>query len=215
MKKCIATLALAFATAACSGGGAEAQTPSPNADAEDEARDQVPAGYGRLRQDDVTIQLRTGPLLLKVTPLAESVIRLTAPDTYARLHGLAVSRRQEAARQAREPDPSLFLVSFFSYDKDVTYQPEEVWLFQQGRLMQPHAILPVTPEWGRQLLQQQGLQFAVYAYEGGIDLEIPLSLEYEGVQADTWESTIRTLQEERARVRSQAEASGRGAEARR
>lgn len=213
MKTCIATLALAFATAACSGGGAEAQTPSPNADAAGEARDLVPAGYGRLRQDDVTIQLRTGPLLLKVTPLAESVIRLTAPDTYARLHGLAANRREDAARQARDPDPSLFLVSFFSYDKDVTYQPEEVWLFQQGRLLQPLAILPVTPEWGRQLLQQQGLQFAVYAYEGGIDLEIPLSLEYEGVQADTWESTIRTLQDERARARSQAEASGRGAAA--
>jgi len=212
VKRSIATIALAVATAACSGGGAQGQTPTPNNGAEDGARALTPAGYGRLKQDDATIQLRTGPLLLKVTPLAESVIRLTAPDTYARLHGLATTRREAAARQAREPDPSLFLVSFFSYDKDVTYQPEEVWLFQQGRLMQPLAILPVTPEWGRQILQQQGLQFAVYAYEGDIDLEIPLSLEYEGVRSDTWESTIRTLQEERARVRSEAETSGRGAE---
>lgn len=206
MKKSFAALSLVL-TAACAGGGpAEAQDPSPAREAADEAQALVPAGFGRLRQDEATMQIRTGPLLLKVTPLAESVIRLMAPDTYDRLHGLAASRAENAARQAREQDPSLFLVSFFSYDKDVTYQPEEVWLFQQGRLMQPLAILPVTPEWGRQQLQQQGLQFAVYAYDADIDLEIPLSLEYEGERNDSWEAIIRTLQEERARVRSQAEA---------
>jgi hypothetical protein len=205
VKRGIALLSLALATA-CSGGGAEAQAPAPDRAEAEQAQAQIPAGYGRLKQDEASIRLRTGPLLLKVTPLAASVIRLTAPDPYTRLHGLATTRREEAASKTRESDPSLFLVSFFSYDKDVTYQPEDVWLFQQGRLMQPLALLPVTPEWGRQQLQQQGLQFAVYAYEGGIDLEIPLSLEYEGVRSDSWESTIRTLQEERARVRSRAEA---------
>ena len=205
MKRLLAALSFGLA-AACSGGGAEAQNPTPTPAASEEGDNAlVPAGFGRLRQDEATIQVRTGPLLLKVTPLAESVIRLTAPDTYDRLHGLAAARREQAARESRESDPSLFLVSFFSYDKDVTYEPEEVTLFQQGRLMQPLAILPVTPEWGRQRLQQQGLQFAVYAYDGRIDLEIPLELEYEGVRSDAWESIIRTLQEERARVRSQAD----------
>ncbi len=206
MKRLVCALSLGFASA-CSGAGAEAQSPTPDAAAAAERDDAlVPPGYGRLKQDEASIQLRTGPLLLKVTPLAESVIRLTAPDTYDRLHGLAAARREQAAREARVSDPSLFLVSFFSYDKDVTYEPEDVLLYQQGRLLQPLAILPVTPEWGRRQLQQQGLQMAVYAYDARIDLEIPLELEYDGVQNDAWSSVIRTLQEERARVRSQADA---------
>lgn len=207
MKRLICALFLGPASA-CSGGGAEAQAPVPTPTVSEAQRDDalVPAGYGRLKQDEASIQLRTGPLLLKVTPLAESIIRLTAPDTYDRLHGLAAARREQAAREAREGDPSLFLVSFFSYDKDVTYEPDDVWLFQQGRLMQPLAIIPVTPEWGRRQLQQQGLQLAVYAYESRIDLDIPLELEYEGVRSDAWEAIIRVLQEERARVRSQADA---------
>lgn len=206
MKRAIVTLTLALATAC--GGGAEAQRPTPEAEAQGEEEGLVPAGYGRLKQDEATIQIRTGALLLKVTPMDESVIRLTAPDTYDRLHGLAEARREQAARESRESDPTLFFVSFFSYDKDVTYQPEEVWLFQQGRLMQPLAIIPVTPEWGRQRLQQQDFQFAVYAYDEDIDLEIPLSLEYEGVTSDAWAEIIVELQEERARVRSQADAEG-------
>jgi hypothetical protein len=204
VKKGIALLGLVLATA-CSGGGAEGQAPAPESTQESEAT-LVPPGFGTLKQDEASIRLRTGPLLLKVTPLAESVTRLTAPDTYARLHGLATTRMEEAARKAGTAAPSLFLVSFFSYEKDVTYEPEEVWLFQQGRLMQPLAILPVTPEWGRQQLQQQQQQFAVYAYENRIDLEIPLSLEYEGERNDGWEATIRVLQEERALARSRAEA---------
>ncbi len=206
MKRLICAVSVGLASA-CSGGGAEAQAPTPTAEATERNHETlVPPGFGRLKQDEVSLQLRTGPLLLKVTPLAESVIRLTAPDTYDRLHGLATTRAEQAARDARERDPSLFLVSFFSYDKDVTYEPDDVWLFQQGRLLQPLAIIPVTPEWGRRQLQQQDFQLAVYAYDSRIDLEIPLELEYEGMRNDAWESVIRALQEERARVRSQADA---------
>jgi hypothetical protein len=45
----------------------------------------VPAGFGSLRQEEITLTLTVGSVLVKVTPLAESVIRLTAPDTYQRL----------------------------------------------------------------------------------------------------------------------------------
>ena len=38
----------------------------------------VPAGYGTLAQDEFTLTLQSGPLQAKVTPLAESVIRLAA-----------------------------------------------------------------------------------------------------------------------------------------
>ena len=57
----------------------------------------VPAGYGTLIQDHFTLTLESGPLRVKVTPLAESVIRLAAPDTYERLAGLGPLEPRGAA----------------------------------------------------------------------------------------------------------------------
>ena len=75
-----------------------------------------PDGPARLRlllQDDITLVVRTDALQLKVTPLEEWVIRLTAPDTYARLSALAASHRAEVTRRTGVETASLFFVSIF------------------------------------------------------------------------------------------------------
>lgn len=204
-------------------GCATSGTPSPSgeppgepAPAEAPARDTatqelVPAGYGTLHQDEVTVSLREGPLLLKVTPLAEAVTRLTAPDTYDRLRAVAASRGAEAERAAMRPSPSLWLVSFFSYEPDVTYQPEDLRIAQQAQLFRPLAIVPMTSGWGRQRLRQQDTQSAVYAFEGAIDLEIPFTVQYGTQRSEEWGDIIRRIEVERAKVRSRA-GTGGGAE---
>ena len=161
----------------------------------------VPAGYGTLRQDEVTIALRSGPLLIKVTPLGESVIRLLAPDTYNRLHGLAEARREEAAsRTVRAPE--LFLVSFFSYQPDVSFQPEDVQLLHQGQLLRPVGIFPITSGWGSQRLQQQDNQSALYAFESPIDYDQPFTVRYGAEESEGWRSVINLLRAERNKVQS-------------
>ena len=57
--------------------------------AQEEEEDLIPAGFGTLLQDEVSLSLRSGNLLIKATPMAEEVIRLTAPDTYTRLSSTA------------------------------------------------------------------------------------------------------------------------------
>jgi len=164
----------------------------------------VPARLGSLRQDDITIQLRNGPLLVKVTPLEESIIRLLAPDTYDRLHAIAESKRAEQQNRMQRPAEAMFLVSFFSYDADVEFQPEGVELSHQGRLLQPVAILPVTSGWGRQRLNQQDQQVAVYVFGEPIDYRLRLTVRYGTDDSDAWTSIIRKLDAERARVRARA-----------
>lgn len=163
----------------------------------------IPAGYGTLKQDEFTIQLRSGPLLIKVTPLAETVIRTGAPDTYERLHALAESRRREAQSRSGSAEPELFLVSFFSYQADVPFQPEDLQLIHQGRPMRA-TILPITPGWGAQLLKQQDLQTAIYAFPDAIDYEIPLVVQYGTVQNEAWSQVIPRLQTERNKILSRA-----------
>ncbi|HSH44880.1 MAG TPA: hypothetical protein VK966_03435, partial [Longimicrobiales bacterium] len=86
--------------AACAPATQSLDEPGPVAETEPVSGDSVsglpPAGYGSLRQDEFSVELVATPLHVKVTPLAEEVIRLAAPDTYGRLHALAISRRPQA-----------------------------------------------------------------------------------------------------------------------
>lgn len=177
-------------------------TPSP-----EEARERsslTPAGYGTLRQEEISLSLRVGDLLLKATPLEESVIRLAAPDTYERLAATAASRLDQARHAVYSGEPELLLVSFFSYSPDVAYRPEDLQLMHQGRLLRPVQILPVTSGWGRGRLQQREVQNAVYVFEDDIDYSLPLTVRYGAEQSADWSAIIPTLERERARVRARS-----------
>jgi hypothetical protein len=164
-----------------------------------QARAMVPVGYGSLRQDDATMSIRSGAVLVKVTPLDEATIRLLAPDTYTRLNALRESRSEEAERRVLR-SPELFLASFFSYEPDVPFQPEDLQLLHQARLMRPAAILPVSSGWGRQRLAQQETQMAVYVYEGPVEYDQSITLRYGTSESEEWRQVIPRLESERARV---------------
>ncbi len=195
---------------ACAGGPAPGSSPMGESDVEDlppsqRARDEAlpPAGYGTLRQDEVTVELRSGPLLIKATPLDEAVIRLTAPDTYERLRALAGSRRAEASEGAFQ-EPALFLISFFSYDQNVNYTPEDLFILQQGRQIRPLRVLGLTNGFGRQQLAQQETQSAIYSFDADIDYDVPITVQYGLERSDAWAGILQRLEEERVKVRSRA-----------
>ncbi len=165
----------------------------------------VPPGFGTILQEDITLRLQGGALLIKVTPLEEWVIRLTAPDTYNRLSGLAQTHRERASRGSGSDGVSLFLVSLFSYQPDVTYEPEDLLLVNRGLRYRPLGISPVTPSWGTQRLGQQETRMAVYAFEDGVELETDLEVEYKELRNDDWRDRILPLlRAELARARARA-----------
>ena len=164
-----------------------------------------PAGYGSLRQDEFSVEIVEASLHVKVTPLAEEVIRLAAPDTYDRLRALAGSRQGEAERMTASDGAALFLVSFFSREANVEYRPDEIQISHRGRIQRPAGIVPLTTGWGRQLLQPQQTQSAIYAFEPPFDYDLPLTVRYGLLQSDECNQTILPrLEEERNRVLSRA-----------
>ena len=186
-------------------GTALPPSPSPTGqeDVSEEASGLLPSGFGTLVQDQITLRIRKEQLLIKVTPLEEWVIRLTAPDTYARLQGLARLHGDNAARGVGSP--SLFLVSLFSYQPDVTYEPEDLLLVNRGLRYRPRGIAPITPSWGTQRLGQQEARMAVYAYDGGMDLETDLVVEYQELRNEVWRARIvPLLRTEEAKVRARS-----------
>ena len=166
----------------------------------------VPPGYGTLTQAQFTLELERGDLQIQVTPLAEAIIRLAAPETYQRLTGISASVGASLRARAQEESP-LFLVSMFSRVPTVTYEPENLHIVNGGLRYRPTAIQAITPGWGGQRLRQQETQLAVYAFDPGIELEIALTVEYEGASNTSWQTILNRLEAERARVRARVGAS--------
>ena len=209
----IQTLAIflgAFFVHGCGGSAPGALPPSsPEPAAADTSSLMVPAGFGTLLQDQITLQLRSGALLIKLTPLVEEIIRLTAPDTYGRLRGLAQAHGPRASRTAMSREPSLFLVSLFSYQPDVTYEPEDLLLVNRGLRLRPQGIAPISPSWGTQRLGQQEARMAVYAFDGGIEWEADLVVEYQQLRNEQWrDQIVPVLEAERAKVRARGGGTG-------
>ena len=170
-----------------------------------EQEDLPPVGYGSLRQNEFSVELVDMALHVKVTPLAEEVIRLAAPDTYSRLRALAASRGADAERMTETRGAELFLVSFFSRDPNVAYRPEELQVTHRGRSVRPVGIIPLTTGWGRQLLQPQQTQSAIYVFEPSFDYTLALTVRYGLQDNDEWHRAILPLlEEERTRVASRA-----------
>ncbi len=186
----------------CAGAGVVAGTGQPVAPAGRVGEaDLVPPGSGTLAQAEFTLELVSGALQIQITPLAESVIRLAAPDTYQRLTGLSASAG-EPLRFRAPPESPLFLVTMFSRAPEITYEPENLHIVNGGLRYRPIAIEAITPGWGGQRLRQQETQLAVYAFDPGIEMEIALTVEYEGARDTSWQTILNRLEAERARVRA-------------
>jgi hypothetical protein len=164
----------------------------------------VPPGHGSLVQDEITLTVRTEQLLLKVTPLEEWVLRLTAPDTYARLSALASSHRTEVVRRTGVTAPSLFLVSFFGRTAGATFRPEDVQVVTRGRRLRPLLVREMTAGWGEGRVDPEHTQAAVYAFPEEVDLEQSFGVEYGTEPSSTWEQIRQRLEAERGRARARA-----------
>lgn len=204
--RALTLFAFAVSIAGCATGSMSGAPPSASeTEHQEEESLMVPPGYGTLLQDQISLRLQSGDLLIKVTPLDEAIVRLTAPDTYERLKGLAEIHGPRASGTSRTADTSLFLVSLFSYQPDITYEPEDLNLINRGLRMRPLGIAAITPSWGTQRLGQQETRMAVYAFDGGMEWETDLVAEYQQLRNRIWQDqVVPVLQAERTKVRARS-----------
>ncbi len=169
---------------------------------EGERVDDLPAGRGTLRQNEVSVTLRRGELQIRVTPLGESVIRVTAPDTYERLAALGRGHQEIFAEQTGTAVPlQLFLVSLFSESTEVAFEPEALTLVNRGLRYRPTEIRAVTPGWDSRLLTPRRALMAVYAFPHDLNLELEMEVEYQEIRSRAWQDVLPLIQRERARLR--------------
>jgi hypothetical protein len=168
-----------------------------------------PAGFGTLKTDDASIRLALENLQLRVVPLDERIIRLLSPDTYLSFNQLRTSHAAEIdtlAFRASVRRPALFLVTFFGLQPQARFTPDDVTISSQNRFFRPVAILPLSLQWSELRLRQRETVNAIYLYEDGIALLEPMVVSYGGISSSQWERSLRTLEQERARVYARAAA---------
>lgn len=198
---------LVLLLAACV-GGPPLPPPSGGAPPSEANRYLVPAGYGTLRQEDISIRLQLLGFQVQATPLDETIIRLLAPDSYRALRELAATRRRELddlARRTGLREFSLWRLLFFGTQLgEAPFSPEELTITSGGRDFRPLAIVPLSPGFGRQRLAQRETQAALYVFDPQVDVNQPLVLQFQTTRSDEWTQVLERVERERALVRSRA-----------
>ena len=196
---------------ACTAGTATTSgtTTPPIADA---ARDSagagmIPAGFGSLKQDDISIRLQLRGLLVRATPLEESVIRVLAPDSYRSLRDRRDSEKDRIASLATRYGMrrfSIWSISYYGLEPDVRFSPMDVVISSAGRDFRPIELIPLTTGFGQNRLDQRDTQSALYLFDDAVDVNQPLVMTVETTRSSGWQETLQLIERERARVRSRA-----------
>jgi hypothetical protein len=177
--------------------------PAGSADLPPAVTPELPVGLGTLRQNEVSMYLRRGELQVRVTPLDESVIGVTAPDTYDRLSALARGHQEIFRERTGSAVPfQLFLVSLYSESVEVAFEPEALTIVNRGLRYRPVAIRAVTPGWETRRIFPRQTLLAIYAFTNDLDLEREVEVEYLEVRSRDWGGILIEIQRERARMRA-------------
>ena len=168
-----------------------------------------PPGYGSLKQDNISLRISTSEIEVRFMPLDERLIRLLAPDAYASLHGLVVSRKaaiDEAARQDNLTQPGLVLVSFFALRPAARFDPDLVNISYRSQFERPAAIVPYTGNFSSRQLDVRQQASAIYLFDEPLPVFEPFEVVYGGSKAAWDDAVLRRIGVERSRVQARASA---------
>jgi hypothetical protein len=208
---CSTRAALAVALIGCSGGQqrpAPVVSTTPSAVSRDSSRLLVPAGYGSLKQEDVAIRIARRGLQVQAIPLDETIIRVLSPDSYRALREQLTNRKpalDSLARRSGLAGFSVWLVRFHGLEQGETpFSPMEFIVTSVGRDFRPIEIFPVTPGFGQQRLRQREVQTALYAFDPQLNVNQPMTVQYESTRNTDWSVILSRIERERVLVRSRA-----------
>ena len=168
----------------------------------------VPAGFGRLKQEAIALEVRQTDLIVRLTPLDEGVIRTLAPDSYRALRDIADSKRAVITRLVTQRGlqrGNLWYVQFFGLAADARFSPLEVTIASGGHEYRPIEVIPLTARFGEQRVQPRETQSALYLFEDALDVNQPLVVTIGPDRSTGWTNVLRTLERERAFIRSRTQ----------
>jgi len=161
--------------------------------------DTLPTGRGSLREEQLSLLLADGAVVLRVTPLSPSVARLSAPDTETRLTALL---RTFEERRGGEHGGTVFLVTFVTPEEGLAFRPDEITLIHAGIREAAEITLPLTAGWDALTLRPREPQSALLHFPVEVDFHEGFRIEYGITSTADWGRVLPLLRTEEARVRA-------------
>lgn len=170
----------------------------------------IPAGFGSLRRDDVSLKVQSLGLVVTVIPLEEAVIRTLSPDTYRSLHALRESKaRQLDSIRTRMGLPAVqaWYIEFFNVQQgEARFDPLDFLVRSAGRDFRPLQFFALKAGFGEGRLAQRETRNAVYAFDPQVDLSQPLTVTIGTQENAAWADVLPRLELERSLIWSRAAA---------
>lgn len=167
----------------------------------------LPPGYGSLHQDDISLHIDAGTVLVRALPLDETLIRLLTPDSYRALHDLKRGSRADidaVSRRYGGRPVSVWLISFYGVEPNARFTPGDVIITSAGRDFRPYDMVALTVGFGENRLRQRETQSALYMFDGDVQVNQPLSIAYAGAVDASWDQTLQVIERERTMVRARS-----------
>ncbi|GAC1652533.1 MAG: hypothetical protein NVS4B3_14810 [Gemmatimonadaceae bacterium] len=202
-------MALVFVCgAACASGrgGSSAAVARPAATIGDTAG-LIPAQFGSLRQDDIALRLQVRGTLIKAIPLDEGIIRTLSPDSYATLHDLRLSKAgaiRVLADRRGVRGHNVWYVSYYGMEPEARFDPYALAVTSAGLDYRPLELLPLSAGFGEHRVHQRESQSALVLFDDALDMTQPATLSIDAERNDAWAGILRTIELERALIRSRA-----------
>jgi hypothetical protein len=211
----LAATACATASTPGAAGAAAAGTSMPAARVSHDSMSAtlVPAGFGTLRQDDISILLEPEGVRVTAIPLDESVIRVLAPDSYRTLRATLEGKRQQILQRAQMRgirDPRVWYLRFYGIAPNARFVPTDLTITSGGREYRPFDVIPITPGFGEQRLQPRETQSGLLLFEPGVDVNQPLIVSMGTDRNTDWSNDrsdliLGRIESERASIRARAQ----------
>ena len=154
------------------------------------------------------MRISRGGLQVQAIPLDETIIRVLSPDSYRALREQLAIRKptlDSLARRTGFSSFSVWLVRFHGLEQGETrFSPMEFIVTSVGRDFRPIDVLPITPGFGQQRLRQKEVQQGLYVFDPQVDVNHPLTVQYETTRNTEWSVILARVERERSLVRSRA-----------
>lgn len=206
MKRTVAALLVVGCTGQAATSAAPVLPPGPITQ-DSTASTLVPANFGSLRQDDISIVLQPSGIRATALPLDEPVLRVLATDSYRTLRNILESRRAEIVQRARTRgmrEPRVWYLKFYGLVPNARFIPTDLTITSGGRDYRPFDVIPLTDGFGSQRLQPRETQQGLLLFDDAVDVSQPLIVTMGAERNTQWsnEDILGRIDAERARIRA-------------
>jgi hypothetical protein len=212
----LATIVACAAPPGGAGGAASPSdaTPAPRSTASQDTSGIIPAGFGSLRQDEISIRVNHLGLTVQAMPMDEDFLRTLAPDSYRTLAALRESKRPQLdsiAQRAGMPNVAVWYVTFRNVQQgEAPFSPQDVTLTNVGREFQPLDAIGISSGFAQHRLGQNETAIGLLVFDRAINPNRDLTLRLETQTSSDWQAILQRVERERSLIRSRANARGRG-----